>query len=67
MFSFLRETLMKWFNDLGIYLCMESDDVWNKSFGWTPKDSEGLSKYLDERVLKFFNSIQPNKKTMKNK
>ena len=35
--------------DVGIYLCMEDDEVWNKVFGFVPSDMEGgLSKLLDD-------------------
>lgn len=27
-----------------VYLCMESTDVWQKAFGWTPKTTAGLAK-----------------------
>lgn len=33
-----------------IYLCMESSEVWEKSFGWTPKSSAGLKKMMDKLV-----------------
>ncbi len=46
-FRFLLEHLCK----IGIkkhkvYFCMESDEVWNAVFGYTPKDLGGLSKHL---------------------
>lgn len=52
MYSKLSERLNKWHNDLGMYLCMESDDVWKQSFGWSPENSANLSEYLDNRVRK---------------
>jgi spore photoproduct lyase len=52
MYSFMKDNLDKWNNDLGLYLCMESSDVWLSSFGWSPENSDGLSTYLDKRVLK---------------
>jgi spore photoproduct lyase len=52
MYSKLLERLKKWYEDLGIYLCMESSDVWKQSFGWSPKTSANLSGYLDNRVRK---------------
>ncbi len=33
-----------------VYLCMESDEVWRKAFGWSPGSSAGLKRFLDERV-----------------
>ena len=52
MYSKLSKRLKKWYDDLGIYLCMESSDVWKQSFGWSPKTSANLSRYLDNRVRK---------------
>jgi spore photoproduct lyase len=52
MYYKISERLNKWHDDLGIYLCMESDDVWEKSLGWSPKNSKNLSDYLDNRVKK---------------
>jgi spore photoproduct lyase len=54
MYGFMAEMLRKWHEDLGLYLCMESHDVWEKSLGWSPKNSEGLSQFLDRRAVKFF-------------
>lgn len=34
-----------------VYLCMESSEVWEKSFGWTPKSSAGLKSMMDELVV----------------
>jgi spore photoproduct lyase len=52
MYAFLSERLRRWHNDLGIYLCMESDEVWRQSLSWSPERSSGLSRYLDDRVRK---------------
>ncbi len=54
MFSAMRAMLEKWHSDTGLYLCMESDDVWQNSIGWSPKTSEGLTNFLDKRVEKVF-------------
>jgi spore photoproduct lyase len=54
MYDFMGEMLKKWHKGLGIYLCMESEEVWQKSLGWSPGNSEGLSLYLDERVREAF-------------
>ena len=54
MYGFMGEMLNKWHEGLGIYLCMESDEVWQKSLKWSPGNSEGLSHYLDKRVRKAF-------------
>ena len=50
MYAKLSERLNKWYDDLGLYLCMESDDVWRQSLGWSPKNSANLCTYLDNRV-----------------
>ena len=54
LYGFMRENMEKWHRDLGLYLCMESDDVWQKSMGWSPGSSAGLRGYLDRRVVEFF-------------
>ncbi len=54
LYRFMREHLEKWGNDLGLYLCMESDEIWRKTMGWTPGDSAGLAWFLDKRVKEFF-------------
>lgn len=54
MYAHMKEGLQAWRDDLGVYLCMESDDVWEKSMGWSPGDSAGLRRYLDNRVLRLF-------------
>jgi len=54
MYGQLFERLRRWHRDLGVYLCMESDDVWKHSFGWSPETSPQLSRYLDDRVRKLF-------------
>jgi len=35
-----------------IYLCMEDDEVWQKSLGFVPSDYGGLSKILDKSAEK---------------
>jgi spore photoproduct lyase len=54
VYSFLREQIGKWANDAGLYLCMESDEVWREGLGWSPENTGGLSSFLDNRVQKFF-------------
>jgi spore photoproduct lyase len=50
MYGFLGARLKEWYRGLGLYLCMESDEVWRKSLEWSPGSTGGLSHYLDERV-----------------
>ncbi len=54
MYTFLTRLLNQWHNDLGLYLCMESDEIWKKALGWSPKNSNGLSSYLDQRAIRIF-------------
>jgi spore photoproduct lyase len=36
--------------DTCIYLCMESDEIWQAVFGFTPAEKGGLARMLDETV-----------------
>ncbi|RLC25371.1 MAG: hypothetical protein DRH56_05745 [Deltaproteobacteria bacterium] len=54
LYGFMREMLEQWHPDAGLYLCMESDDVWQGSMGWSPGDSAGLRRFLDGRVADIF-------------
>ncbi len=54
LYSYMRENLEKWHPSPGLYLCMESDEIWNRSLGWSPQNSEGLSRFLDSRVELIF-------------
>jgi spore photoproduct lyase len=55
MYSYIGNLLKNWAGfDPGLYLCMESDEVWRKGLGWSPGNSEGLSDYLDSRVRLFW-------------
>ncbi len=38
--------------DVALYLCMEDDEVWQKSLGFIPEDVGGLSYMLDMRAVK---------------
>ena len=54
LYEFMGQMLGEWRRDLGVYLCMESDPVWQAALGWSPKDSSGLGLHLDDRVRKIF-------------
>lgn len=54
MYAFMEEVLSQWYGDLGLYLCMESNEVWKKGLGRDMLSSEQLCHYLDDRVRKFF-------------
>ncbi|MFZ7112668.1 MAG: radical SAM protein [Desulfatiglandales bacterium] len=59
MYAYMKSLLDQWHKDLGLYLCMESDEVWQAGMGWSVKTSEGLSDYLDNRVVKIFGTYKP--------
>ncbi len=48
------EHMVRWIRqvsgDVFVYLCMESDEVWRRSFGWSPGSSARLKRMLDDRV-----------------
>ncbi len=52
----LYRKMVSWIRDYAphvtIYLCMEDDEVWEKSLGFIPQDVGGLSKMLDESAIK---------------
>jgi spore photoproduct lyase len=54
LYRFMRQHLDDWYRNLGLYLCMESNEVWERALGWSPGDSEGLARYLDRRAATFF-------------
>ena len=38
---------------LFIYLCMESQEVWERVFGWAPENNGHLNYLFEERVKRF--------------
>jgi spore photoproduct lyase len=50
MFSSMYKWIRSYSEDVFVYLCMESQNVWQKSFGWSPKNSAELKRLLDDRV-----------------
>jgi spore photoproduct lyase len=49
--------MVKWLKrvspDLFVYLCMESREVWEEVFGWSPENSQHLNQMFDKRVRGF--------------
>ena len=37
-----------------LYLCMESDDVWDSVFGWKPESSDELESVFSDKLRKSF-------------
>jgi len=54
MYASMKEKLASCGMDSGIYLCMESSEVWQRGLGWSPESSKGLSQYMDDRTRKLF-------------
>ena len=63
-FRYLREIriemyrkMVKWLRegdpDLFIYLCMESKEVWDQVFGWSPSNNNHLNHLFEEQLKKF--------------
>jgi spore photoproduct lyase len=50
MFQKMYHWIKSYSPDVLVYLCMESDEVWRKSFGWSPGNSAALKKLLDRQV-----------------
>ncbi|MGD0915086.1 MAG: spore photoproduct lyase family protein [Thermodesulfobacteriota bacterium] len=46
--------------DLFIYLCMESKQVWEEAFGWTPENNRHLNQLFEERIRKFVRQGRSN-------
>ena len=54
-YSFMVERIRRADPELCVYLCMESDDIWKQSFGFSPEERGGLSRMLDCAVEKRMN------------
>ena len=63
-FRYLREIrvemyrkMVQWLRDvdpgLFVYLCMESREVWDMAFGWSPTGSLHLNRLFEEQVKRF--------------
>jgi spore photoproduct lyase len=50
MFSKMYQWIKAFAPDVFVYLCMESSEVWQKAFGWTPKTSVGLKRLMDNLI-----------------
>jgi spore photoproduct lyase len=37
-------------SDLFVYLCMESKEVWDRVFGWSPRNMAHLNRMFEERM-----------------
>ena len=58
-YSFMVDRIRQADPNLCVYLCMESDDVWRDSFGFSPEERGGLSRMLDRAVERRMGIIPP--------
>jgi spore photoproduct lyase len=53
----IYQKMVQWLRDvdpnLFIYLCMESKEVWEKVFGWSPSNSHHLNHLFEQRLKEF--------------
>ena len=45
--------------DVTVYFCMEDDEVWYRSFGFTPREHGGLPRMLDSSAIKHCGLTNP--------
>lgn len=50
MFRDMHRFIRNYSDSVFVYLCMESDEVWQKAFGWSPGNMAKLSEMLDKQV-----------------
>lgn len=53
MYRKMVKTLKQVSPNLFVYLCMESPEIWEEVFGWSPQNSYHLNQLFEERVKKF--------------
>jgi spore photoproduct lyase len=53
MYRKMVEWLREGDPDLFIYLCMESQEVWEKVFGWAPRNNAHLAHLFEGRLRRF--------------
>ncbi len=50
MFKNMHSWIKSQNDNIFVYLCMESPEIWQKAFGWSPQTSGGLAKIMNELV-----------------
>ncbi len=50
MFEKMYSWIKEYSPEVCVYLCMESKEIWERAFKWSPTNSAELKKLLDERV-----------------
>ena len=57
MYSKILKWLREIDSNLFVYLCMESQEVWEEVFGWAPRNSLHLNHLFEKRVKGFLSLI----------
>lgn len=52
LYGLMLERIRRFDADLCVYLCMESEDIWQQVFGFSPQERGGLPAILDHAVKK---------------
>ena len=50
IYKWTADPLTQWSKNIFVYFCMELPDVWEKVFGWSPKDNEDFDKKFVESL-----------------
>ncbi len=51
MFKQMYRWIKKHDEHVFVYLCMSSSEEWQKSFGWTPRNSASLAERMDQLII----------------
>ena len=54
MFKKIFKWIKEWNNDIFIYLCMESQEVWHEAFGFSPQNMEELDLRFHHRIVRLW-------------
>ena len=52
LYQRIVQTFQQYAPDTMLYYCMEDDDVWLKTFGFTPEEKGGIARMLDQSAIK---------------
>lgn len=51
LYQRIVQSFQKYAPDTLLYYCMEDDDVWRKTFGFTPEEKGGIARMLDQSAI----------------
>jgi len=55
IYKWVADPLAKWSKNIFVYFCMELPDVWERVFGWSPKDNEDFDRKFGESLKERMN------------